>query len=67
MSLNFWGEGGIFTDFGCRLLLVTSLITLLYLRYSNRGTASVDHDAELVDQHVENAVKMEPVVGPSAE
>ncbi|KUJ17380.1 uncharacterized protein LY89DRAFT_684442, partial [Mollisia scopiformis] len=47
------------------LLFITSLITLLQLRYSKKGTANVDHEAERVDQHVENTFKME-FVGPSA-
>jgi hypothetical protein len=53
-------------DLGYRLLLITSVITLLSLRYSKRGTKSVDHDAERVDQHVENSFKMDNVM-PSAE
>lgn len=48
------------------MLLITSVITLLSLRYSKRGAKNVDHDAERVDQHVENTFKMDNMM-PSAE
>ncbi|KAE8449642.1 hypothetical protein EG329_007972 [Mollisiaceae sp. DMI_Dod_QoI] len=48
------------------LLLITSLITVLSLRYSSERRRNMDAEAEQVDQHVDNTIKMEGV-GPSAE
>ncbi|KAF8857486.1 hypothetical protein BDZ45DRAFT_674676 [Acephala macrosclerotiorum] len=41
------------------LFFITSLITLVSLRYKSKERNDVDHDAEQVDQHIENTFKME--------
>ncbi|CZR56689.1 uncharacterized protein PAC_06578 [Phialocephala subalpina] len=46
-------------DAAMMLFFITSLITLVSLRYKSKEGKNVVHDAEQVDQHVENPFKME--------